>query len=341
MMAIAQRLLFWTMLSLLLLSGACTSGDDPGSELSDSSAANASAPVTTAATGPTTTLRSRLGDHIDSLVLSGGTRSRVVFTPGNEWSVEFIRRRFAASGAAVEIDSFPVKVSDGKTRSLSNVIATVPGRDDSIVVICAHLDASASRDRGWRKSYASMPAPGAVDNATGVAALIELVALVKSAPTPPRHTLLFIACNAEELNPRYRGHHLGSRHAAERLKREQKGVAAVISIDMAGYSPRGNRIGLFATGKGEKLARRLAALKDSLGVQIELPRSYGPCRNSDNESFERLGYPTVLFMENCRPWHGSEFVPRNPGYHSGRDLPGLVNRDVLEGVVRVVSAFVR
>jgi hypothetical protein len=321
---------------LLLAVIGCDGSDEEERTPELSTSAPHNVPAVPAA-APASTLSSRLASHIDSLVNAGGSRSRVVFTSGNQWSVEYIRRRFAESGAAVAIDSFGVRCSDGRTRSLSNVIATIPGADDSLVVVCAHLDASASRDRGWARRFASMPAPGADDNASGVSALVEILGSVRRSNRKPAHTLMIVACNAEEKNPRYGGHHLGSRHVAERLKQEGAAVAAVISIDMAGYSPRGREIGLFASGRGQQLARRLSELKSSMKLDLGLPRSVAPCRNSDNESFERAGYPTVLFMESCKPWRGSAQVPRNPGYHSSRDLPGLVNVEVLAAVTSLVA----
>ena len=326
----------WLLRSLLLLAlVGCDSSDD--SRIPEPAEARA-VPVVPAAV-PAGTLSSRLASHIDSLVQAGGARSRVVFTEGNAWSIGYIRKRFEENGATVAIDTFAVRCSDGKSRSLSNVIATLPGADDSIVVICAHLDASASRDKGWARGYASMPAPGAGDNASGVSALIEILGIVNRSGRKPAHTLMIVACNAEEKNPRYGGHHLGSRHVAERLKREGAAVAAVIAIDMVGYSPRGREIGLFAGARSQALSRRLAALKSTMKLDLGLPHSFAPCRNSDNESFERVGYPTALFMESCKPWKGSAQVPRNPGYHTSRDLPGLVNLDVLAAVTTLVAAF--
>lgn len=339
-MSAARRSPFRFSWALLLLCFAAGCTPEPDAE------PDRLPPSTTAADSvrsvePVTTLSSRLGAHIDSLVNAGGSRSRVVFTSGNDWSVGYIRRQIEQKGVTALLDTFQIRCRDGKSRPLANVIATIDGSGDSLVVICAHLDASASRDRNWQKNWKTMPAPGAVDNATGIAALIEIIGLVKSSATPPRHSMMFIACNAEEKHPFYGGHHLGSRHVAQRLAREGRAVAAVISIDMTGYSPRGNEVGLFANGRGQKAARDIAALKDSLGLDLGLPKSFTPCRNSDNESFDRFGFPSLLLMENCMPWRGTARVPRNPGYHTSRDVVQLVNGEVLEGVTRLVAGFGR
>jgi len=297
------------------------------------------------ASSPVRNLRQRLHDHIDSLADAGGTSSRVVFTPGNRWSVGYILRSMRRDAPDAHLDTFPAARRSTRARSmLANVVARVPGRSDSLLVLCAHLDASASRDPGWGRNWMRMRAPGADDNATGVAALLEILTLVRHAPSPPRYTLLFVACNGEERNPDYRvrgrdGHHLGSRYVAARLAADSvERVRGVIALDMVGYNPDRTTTAVFATPRSEPLARELRAENERLRLKIRLSRG-GACRNSDNESFDRFGIPAVLFMESCAPWRSGPGQPRNPAYHSGRDLPGTVNYEILESVTRLVTAY--
>ncbi len=305
--------------------------------------------IATAAEGgdpPVANLAARLRSHIDSLVSAGGHRSRVVFTAGNESAVDYILRRMRRDVPDARLDTFTVpRRSTRAAGELANVVAFVPGSSDSLIVVCAHLDASASRDPGWSRSWSTAQAPGAVDNATGVAALLEILTLVRHAAHPPRYSILFVACNAEERNPDYRGlsgelgHHIGSRHVAGRLREEGREVKGVIALDMVGFNPTRPGVGLFATGRSTRLARELRDLAVTLRLRLELPSRFEPCSRSDNEAFDRYGFPSILFMESCAPWRNTPGQPRNPGYHTSRDLPNLVNHAVLDGVTRLVTAY--
>ena len=111
-------------------------------------------------------------------------------------------------------------------------------------------------------------------------------------------------------------------------------------MDMVGYNPREQFLGLFASGRSQWLARDLYRLNEYLQLRLTLPNSFGQCLRSDNESFERAGFPAVLLMESCKPWTASQHHPRNTTYHSSRDLPGLVNYAILGQVTRLAAAYV-
>jgi Zn-dependent M28 family amino/carboxypeptidase len=280
------------------------------------------------------TLESRLAAHIDSLAGAGGYRSRVAHTDGHRWSREYIRRAFAAAGVEARVD--PVEGTE-----LANVVATIEGRSDSIVVIGGHFDASASRDRGWKRGWRSMPAPGAVDNATGVAALIEIARLVR-AQGRPRYTIELVAFDAEEFSPRHRGHHLGSRAYAARIRREHRRLRGAIILDMVVSKGSGRRVGLFATRRSRRLAEELVDLAVAHGGESRVALASAPCSRSDNESFDLLGLPAVLFMESCAPWRaGPDGRRRYAAYHSSADLPGQVEHAVLVDIVELIVEYLR
>lgn len=294
---------------------------------------------------PPASLARRLRTHIDSLVHAGGHGSRVVFTEGNRLSVEYVLRQMRRDSRQVTADTFHVKRRGGGSSPLVNAVATIPGSSDSILVLCAHIDASASRDAGWSRNWRTMRAPGADDNATGVAAMLEVLTLVAHASAKPRYTLMFVACNAEERNPDYAGlsrrdgHHLGSRHLALKLKGMGKPIKGVIAMDMVGWNSREHFLYIFASSRGQELARELVAQRDYLGLSLALPSHFSPCANSDNESFDRFGIPAVLFMESCTPWRSDPHHPRNPVYHTSRDLPDRVTYPILDQVTRLVYSY--
>jgi hypothetical protein len=297
-----------------------------------------------AATSAYAGLDTRLRNHVETLADAGGHHSRAVFTAGNRWSVDYILRQMRRSTREVYADTFFVqRRGERQPAPLVNAVAILPGESDSLLVICAHLDATADREKGWKTGWQSAAAPGAVDNATGTAALLEVLALAVHAPHKLRYTVMFIACNAEERNLTYsnpRDHHLGSRHAAEMLRKKGRYVKGVIAMDMIGYNTEENWVGLFADSRSRWLAQELLELKDWLRSSLELPRSFSSCPRSDNDSFARQGFPAVLFMESCEPWRSSAHHRRNPSYHSSRDLPREINYQMLGKVTRLVAAYV-
>jgi hypothetical protein len=109
---------------------------------------------------------------------------------------------------------------------LKNVIATLKGTDpddDRIILIIAHLDSRAARDLD-NTTFA----PGANDNGSGVAAILEMARIMS------RHkfsaTVKFAALSGEEHGL------LGARHLAGRAKDENWNIIAVLNNDMIGNS---------------------------------------------------------------------------------------------------------
>jgi aminopeptidase S len=215
-------------------------------------------------------------------------RTRVTVPAGNSWGTP-VRR-----GTSV------------------NVIAERPGFDrrSRHVVIGAHLD--------------TVPvAPGAEDNASGVAVLLELARL--AAAQPPSVPIQFIAFGAEE--PRGPGdalHHFGSRQlVADLPAAERRAVAAMVSLDRVGV-----RAGYVPVCRGGENGTRLRAAVRVAGRDVRITTRACENRSSDHWSYEKAGMPAVRI--------GS--VPY-AGYHSRRDVPSVVSRVQLDRVGRLVWAW--
>ena len=127
----------------------------------------------------------------------------------------YIHQEFAACTSAVTEQPFPA--GDGIYR---NVIATFGPETGETIVIGAHYDAFG-------------PYPGADDNASGVAGLIELARLLGKAPPPPLRVQL-VAFTLEE-PPIYDTQEMGSVIHAASLRNHGVHVRAMISLEMIGY----------------------------------------------------------------------------------------------------------
>jgi hypothetical protein len=230
-----------------------------------------------------------------------------------------VTSRFEALGYAVTRPSFRVPagvswgvpVPSGRT---VNVVARRPGLDrtEPHVVVGAHLD--------------TVPqAPGAEDNASGVAVLLELARLAAAAP--PRVPVVLVAFGAEE--PRGDGddaHHYGSRrYVARTTPAERRALVAMVSLDRVGV---GTRVPVCTGGTGP--VRTRAALRRA-AARVHVPvRVCGDDRASDHWSFEKAGLSAARL--GSTPY---------AAYHSARDVPSVVRRAQLRRTGRVVWEAVR
>jgi len=126
----------------------------------------------------------------------------------------YIRREF--EGATARVSEQPFSVA-GKT--YRNVIAHFGPETKELVVVGAHYDTAG-------------PLPGADDNASGVAGLLELARLLDNAQLPIRVEL--VAYTLEE-PPFFGSEQMGSAMHAKDLKREGAIVRVMLSLEMIGY----------------------------------------------------------------------------------------------------------
>lgn len=230
-----------------------------------------------------------------------------------------MERRLVALGYHVRRESFHVPAGDSwgvpvaAGRSF-NVVAEPPGFHPSQphLALGAHLDTVAA-------------APGAEDNASGVAVLLE-VARLAAAPSPTRLPVVLIAFGAEE--PRGPGddlHHFGSRHHVRLLSdAHRESLSAMVSLDRVGV---GSTVPV-CTGplSPPRVQRQLLRTAERVDVPAE------PCENtaSDHWPFERAGFPVARLG-------GTSY----PAYHSAADVPSVVSRAQLGRTGRLVWAWLR
>ena len=188
-----------------------------------------------------------------------------------------------ALGGATLSAAFAVKRDQVVTR---NVIGRLEGakRPDETVIYSAHWDAYGV---GTPDAQGDGIRHGAVDNATGVAAVIELARVFAAGPRPQR-TLLFMALTAEE-----KGLQGATYYAAHPLAPLEK-TAAVLNIEM--LSPDGPNRDIASWGNG-----RVSLEGDLKRVAEAQGRTYSPDPNleagffyrADHFAFARAGVPAI------------------------------------------------
>ncbi len=228
-------------------------------------------------------------------------------------------------------------------RTYRNLEATLPGRErpQEVVVLGAHYDTAED-------------APGADDNASGVAAVLELARLFAHAPQA--RTVRFVFFPNEE-PPSFATGDMGSRHYARAARARRDQIVAMLSIESIGYydteegSQRypfplslaypdvGDFIGFVSNLKSRPLLHRaIAAFRAHSAVPTQGAAAPGWVPGvwwSDHWSFWREDYPAIMISDTA-PY-------RNPFYHTPQDTPDKLDYDrtarVVDGVAHVVRAL--
>lgn len=241
---------------------------------------------------------------------------------------------------------------------LHNVVAEYPGgsEPESVVLVTAHLDSTAASGSGFYNPAVD-PAPGADDDASGMAAILaiaEAVAALCADGRKPKKTIRFVLFNAEE-------HGLvGSKAYARSQAAIRAKIDAVFQMDMIGY--RGEQ----ATGTrrfevhagfppSQTIERRsldLAALLDKIyktvspgfAAQQVYPDyesgdgSDPAAGRSDHAPFHERGYAAIVVSEDffAGPKFDSPDAQPNPNYHKAGDRQ--IDYEYAADIARVIAA---
>jgi len=295
--------------------------------------------------------RDNLGRHIKTLEAAGGHYSRVNFTPGNDSGAAYIRRAFEALPhlSSVQLDTFYINsaVPPLKSKPLVNVIGTLRGRRDPsrVFVVGAHFDCSASRmgTQVWNEQWSTIRAPGADDNATGVAAILELARVLSdtSSGFSNDYTTRFVAFGAEESGPAYAGSHHGSAHYAQVVKSGLEDIIGMVSIDMIGYNYRYYFQSIVSDPSSTWLGEVFVAANDSNSIGLTTSRTPFPYATySDHASFWDEGYPAVCLIENAPPWTSTAYYLANQYYHTSGDSLRTLNLELVRKVTQMTLAAI-
>ncbi|MCX8117906.1 MAG: M20/M25/M40 family metallo-hydrolase [Desulfobacterota bacterium] len=264
--------------------------------------------------------------HVESLAVTIGERHLWKGDSLQE-AANYIESALFADGYPVERQTYPCY---GKT--VSNLIAEKRGKEEATVVIGAHYD--------------TVPGtPGADDNASAVAGLLELARLLRDLPS--RKTLLFVAFANEE-PPCFGFSNMGSMVLAKTLKEACRPVEVMVSLEMIGYfrpdpiqnyplpimrhfyPERADFIGVvgnFRSAKYVSLFRKGIKRHASLDVRsLTGPEFFGGINLSDNSSFWHHGFKAIMVTD-------TSFF-RNPHYHQETDRIETLDFDKMAEVVK-------
>ncbi|MCC2958800.1 M20/M25/M40 family metallo-hydrolase [Massilia sp. IC2-477] len=185
----------------------------------------------------------------------------------------------------------------------ASVMLTIVGSDlaDESIVIGAHLDSILSFRMGE-----TARAPGADDDASGVASMTEALRALIASGYRPRRTIHAIAYAAEEVGLR------GSQEIARQFKQAGKKVAGVLQLDMTNYQGAANDIYLISDYTNSQQNAFLAQLAGAYlpGLKVAYDKCGYAC--SDHASWDAQGYPVSMPFE-------SSMARDNPHIHTAKD----------------------
>ena len=209
----------------------------------------------------------------------------------------------------------------------ANVYADIIGETEELVLVTAHLDSTAGRDNPDYHAD-SDPAPGADDDASGVAAVLAL-AQAASRIAGRHATIRLVLFHAEE-------HGLvGSRHFARAAAAAGHQIRATFQMDMIGFRPNRNerRVEIhYGCAALPEIEQRSAAVAELLRRSVEVLGELAPIEiynspndpadgRSDHSSLQMSGYPAAIISEDFFAGSVDEpsGPPNNPQYHSATD----------------------
>ncbi|WP_232660903.1 M28 family peptidase [Pseudonocardia sp. TRM90224] len=287
-----------------------------------------------------------VGRYSGSRALRTGTtlRSRHIDHPDNAVAVDALVADLTAMGLAVRRHRF----THGG-RSFHNVEAVSAGSGPSgAVLVTAHLDSTAARAAGYRAAID--PAPGADDDASGIAAVLTAargVLALDTAIGTPRREIRFVLFNAEEQGL------VGSRAYARDEAARAAAITAVLQMDMIGHDAAPGRAfelhaGFTPSAVVQKRSVALAELVATVVPRVSTlpgPQIYpgngapDPAeQRSDHFSFQLHGYAACLASEDffAGPAPTSPAPDANPNYHLPTDT--TVSATYARDITRAVTA---
>ena len=214
----------------------------------------------------------------------------------------------------------------GKTeqKTTHNIIAVLPGKDrrlrNEYVVVGAHYDhlGLGGQDSGSRRPDTVAVHPGADDNASGDAVILELARHFKKKGSP--RSIIFVFFGAEEQGL------VGSKRFVEWMKRADgrrinlpadiKGIVAMVNLDMVGRMREGS-LSVSGTGTSTDFKAMAEKAAERNGLQINCtPDGYGP---SDQASFVAADIPVFNLTTGG-----------HVEYHTPEDVPSSLNYDGMQ-----------
>lgn len=238
-------------------------------------------------------------------------------------SSEFIRDTWAS--LAKKRSDVKVELYKHKSWPQASIIMTIPGTDrsDEVIIVGGHADSIA----GWFGGNSR--APGADDNASGIATITETIRILMETNFKPSRTVMFMGYAAEEVGL------LGSKEIAKSFKDAGKNVIGVVQFDMTLRHGTANKDIVFMSDFTN--AAQNAYMGELIDEYVKVPWGYSKCGYgcSDHASWTANGFPASIPFE-------STMDDINKKIHTADDTIASAGGDASHAVkfAKLATAFV-
>jgi Zn-dependent M28 family amino/carboxypeptidase len=274
-------------------------------------------------------LPDRLKAHV--VALTSTPKARTYANPASmDVAADYLSRQFRQLGLTVSEQKFKI----GKT-TYRNIQGRLAGGQGKLAVVGAHYDVCGDQ-------------PGADDNASGVAGLIELAKLLAADKARLKSPVEFVAYALEE-PPFFRTPDMGSHHHAETLAKNKVDIDFMLCLESIGYfsdaqeSQRypveamkflypstGNFIAVVGNANSGDLVKQIFQhLKEDGKIASQMlvaPAELTGLDFSDHLNYWKFGYRAVMVTDTA-------FL-RNPAYHAPGDRPETLDYSAMAKVVQ-------
>ena len=264
-------------------------------------------------------LGNRLKDHVTFLAETIGERN--LFIPENLHKAAcYIHTFWQNLGYEVKKQAFLVE-----GLSCENLSIEIPGKErpEEIILLSAHYDSVVG-------------SPGANDNGSAVASLLEISRLFSH--KPQKKTVRLVAFTNEE-PPFFQEKSMGSRVCAQRCREQKEKILAMVSLETIGYysevpksqryppplnffyPDKGNFLGVVGNIQSRKLVKTFTQyFMEGVDFPVECVAAFGFIPGiewSDHSSFWKYGYQAIMVTDTA--------LYRYPYYHTPEDAPDKID----------------
>ena len=225
----------------------------------------------------------------------------------DSYKEEYTQEVYKNSGLIAEDDY-------GEVKTINNIVGKIEGNSNNAIVISAHFDHIGIQDGKIIR--------GAIDNASGVAVLLDLAEILnnKYSVNKPAFDIIFCAFNGEENGL------TGSEKFIEDINGKYDNLIN-INIDSVGYK-NGGKVTFLDKNTDTSLYEPMKEVIENNGLEVEL--NTGLKGTADSVEFDRVGIPAICIIdENVK-----EVI------HTENDTPELIDYDRLDKIVKSVDDFV-
>jgi hypothetical protein len=215
-------------------------------------------------------------------------------------AADYIADQFRSYGLEVEFDSFPHRRRGGIGGPLlgeyvmRNVVATLPGKGpnrDRIFLMTGHYDSISHKTADWDANWHTLPAPGASDNASGIAEILETARILSQQDFD--FTIRFVAFTGEELFL------FGSEHYSKLVMKRGDQIEGVLNFDLLGHDEDGILdIHVLGDEASQWLVNAFGTAAQRYNIEVDLRKKNDPSFIfSDHSPFWNIGIPAVMVAE--------------------------------------------